>query len=95
MKHTRGPWRLRISEKKNKHWAKIDADRWTSFAKVIVRMDDDDNDNKEGRANAKLIAAAPDLLKVLQDQLVVYNVSGTLLSFDVNQIREAIKKATL
>lgn len=59
--HTPGPWR--VSEgRHNKNWALISAPRWEDFARVVIRMDGDEMDFATGVANARLIAAAPDLL---------------------------------
>lgn len=48
---------------------------------------------EEGRANAKLIAAAPFLLEALQELMRVYNEKGQLLSYNVGIARKAIEKA--
>ena len=45
-------------------------------------------------SNAKLIAAAPELLEVLQELMLTYEEKGQLLSFNIDIARQAIKKAT-
>ena len=63
------------------------------YASVFVFSDDKD----EGQANAKLIAAAPTMLKVLQDLSKIEKGALKLESFDFermsNEINAAIKKA--
>jgi len=44
-------------------------------------------------ANAKLIAAAPELLEALEDLMNHYEINGQLLSWDVGIARKVISKA--
>lgn len=44
-------------------------------------------------ANAKLIAAAPELLEALQKLIKVFDDKGQLLDFNVDIARQAINKA--
>ena len=65
---TKGPW-VRRGRKESKYdngaWEFINADGWKRFARVVVRLDLDEQDNPEGVANARLIAMAPDLAAAL------------------------------
>jgi hypothetical protein len=60
-----------------------------------------DKENEEMKANSKLIASAPDLLKALQDLLedVQYSIKdiplGAIGQRQINEAKEAINKATL
>jgi hypothetical protein len=66
-KHTPGPWIVEAEHEDGE--ALISSARqeaWSAFARVVVRMADCQHDRPEGLANARLIAAAPDLLKVLR-----------------------------
>lgn len=55
--HTPGPWQV---GNERKHTVEIDGPQWLSLAKVYVRVEGEES--SVGRANARLIAAAPDLL---------------------------------
>jgi hypothetical protein len=73
MKHTKGPWGVR------KHWS--DEDKFevypkrqvsgpgkpSEIAEVCGHYGDDDNMKREAKANAYLMAAAPELLEVLEE----------------------------
>ena len=62
---TKGPWKIG-SQTAKKTYRRIDAGaRWYGLAKVVVRLDNDPN--PEGEANARLIAAAPDLYEALAE----------------------------
>jgi hypothetical protein len=63
IKHTPGPWR--IQNNANTGITSISGKNWDQFAQVVTRLSDDEFDFQEGVANAKLIKAAPDLLKAL------------------------------
>ena len=56
----------------------ISGDRWENLARVITRMCGDDRDDDEGLANARLIAAAPDLLATLKAALPLLHTSDDL-----------------
>lgn len=66
-KHTPGPW---TASPHSKHKHSISAAGWSEFAKVVTRMQGNDNDSIEGLANASLIAAAPELLDAMQSAVV-------------------------
>ncbi len=61
-KHTPGPWTV---GKRVKSKSRINSNTWDGLAKVVTRMRFADSDTPEGLANARLIAAAPDLLSAL------------------------------
>lgn len=63
--HTPGPWIVGKQSKKLTYRL-IDAKNWGSLAKVVVRMEGASENNKQGEANAHLIAAAPDMFRVLE-----------------------------
>lgn len=63
--HTPGPWTIG-SRTAGGCWRVIDAPTWDAFAKVVIKMTDDKADSEQGLANARLIAAAPDLLAALK-----------------------------
>jgi hypothetical protein len=57
--HTPGPWK--VAEREG-CYRSINGVAWYGLAKVVTRMDGTERDCKDGAANARLIAAAPDLL---------------------------------
>jgi hypothetical protein len=63
--HIPGPWAL---GRRKESWIGINAPRWTCFARVVVRCEGypDTQADLQGEANARLIAAAPDLLEALE-----------------------------
>lgn len=97
VKHTKGPWLVRP------HWSdesrfEVYPDREVEFgspaeiADVCAHSSEDfDKEVAEAKANANLIAAAPDLLAVAQK---VVNNWGDLHHKDLMQLRAAIAKAT-
>lgn len=64
MSHTPGPWTIRAERAKSECYALIDAPTWGKFARVVVRFNDAEEDDRQGWSNANLIVAAPDLLAV-------------------------------
>ena len=64
-KHTPGPWL--IGKRSSGGYSLINADGWESLARVVTVMEDDNRPCAEGVANARLIAAAPDLLEALKE----------------------------
>jgi len=67
-KHTPGPWIYKFNKTREKY--KIDGLRWEGFARVYAHTRDTITgkitDQEEGEANARLIAAAPELLEALR-----------------------------
>jgi hypothetical protein len=95
-KHTPGPWS--ISRKSpHSHRAWIGAVGWGKFARVVVRMDGSARDCEDGLANARLIAAAPDLLEACEAALAAFDGSNIRLASEyvgaVGLLRDALSKA--
>lgn len=67
MSHTPGPWKLVPA--KNPSYNLVCAERWHKLARVVVRMMGHGSDSEEGVANARLIAAAPELLEAAEKAL--------------------------
>lgn len=69
-KHTPGPWELSISERNDGHGTYRNVQESASFgdvvASVCVRHKANHTLNEAGSANARLIAAAPELLEALK-----------------------------
>lgn len=61
-----GPWRMSDLRCDDNLYAYISAPDWSQFAKVVVRIYGNPLDNPIGIANARLIAAAPDLYEALK-----------------------------
>ena len=61
-KHTPGPWRTRLED----GYAFVSGYDWYDFARVVVRMDGDNEAKSEGLANLKLIRSAPEMLATLR-----------------------------
>ena len=64
--HTPGPWTCEDLFG-DAHHASVCSDNWMGLASVVVRFDGKREDDATGLANARLIAAAPDLLAALED----------------------------
>lgn len=66
LKHTKGEWRIEENCWADNHVA-INGDNWDCFAMVVTKMDGALEKEKsiEGEANARLIAAAPEMLECL------------------------------
>jgi hypothetical protein len=92
--HTPGPWyvgtefadqgRHIYAAQKVRH---EDGDEWYP----LIAVTDDDERLVDWQANARLIAAAPDLLEALQHLMVAH---GEQLDYAFQQAQEAIAKAT-
>jgi hypothetical protein len=90
-KHTPGPWKISTSRiKKQLQWAEVVVD---GHCVADIPVDFVAIDEAETMANAKLIAAAPELLEALE--LAVELLKGHEISKqDHQQLLNAIKKAT-
>ncbi len=63
IKHSPGPWKLVGPDRDDPHRVHVSSSgNWYRFASVVVRMIGEVKDEPIGLANARLIAAAPDLL---------------------------------
>lgn len=71
MTHTPGPWELDESLRGNSYTA-ISGEDWIELATVVTRMKSSDEYSPEGLANARLIAAAPELLAALEDMFALF-----------------------
>jgi len=103
-KHTKGPW---IALKNSAFYEVYNESRFDDesdcFFSVNVLLHDmnsnDLNHTEENKANAKLIAAAPDLLEALNIAVqILESKNGYHKDHDnplsIKQMKEAIKKAT-
>lgn len=94
-KGTRGEWKY-LKTRKGHYY--ISGIGWENFCKVFTITDGFSNCKKETKANAKLIAAAPDLLKVLQELIFLHQCEMEGLQSGrptANQWLETIKKGEL
>jgi hypothetical protein len=81
-KHTPGPWELFST-----------GEVWSSHGHIVKAYASTPSD----RANARLITAAPELLEVATMILFSIDGGGNVVTFQdmhINQLREAIEKAT-
>ena len=64
---TPAPWNIggRKNPKSGGAVAMVNSPLWGSFARVVVRFDDEEADDAGGLANARLISMAPDLAAAL------------------------------
>ena len=85
--HTPGPWRLR-------HNGIHDGDRTvTSNTRDIADLDGGCNDDTEIYANARLIAAAPELLAALTELLADRYLADPINADRMKNARAAVAKA--
>ena len=87
VKHTPGPWSVEIDHHNNApEYIRANADgEMYDLASVLC------DETGNATANARLIAAAPELLACLLD---VLDADGDLDAMDFNRYRAAITKAT-
>ncbi len=95
IKHTPGPW---VSHNdNNSEYMDIDSKSGKRISSVLIISDED---LQEDEANAKLIAAAPELLSAIQNLLSSYQADFEITCSKLNETeavkiaRAAIKKAT-
>jgi len=74
--HTPGPWIIQRSRTIRPNYALICGQDWHDLAHVVVRFSGDKEDDATGLANARLIAAAPDLLFALQRLMDIIELRG-------------------
>lgn len=91
-KFTKGKWEIKPSRKR--YYARISGKGWSSFAKVVIRMNGFQDLNEEGLANAKLIASAPDLFEALNEIIPFASEWINDNHPSMQKAKEAIKKAT-
>jgi hypothetical protein len=92
--HTPAPWKIEPHDHANVIWA----DNGT-ICDVFHANENDDMTSgfpvmQESEANARLIAAAPELLEALQELLCDKYLSAPLNADRMAKAREAVKKAT-
>ena len=89
--HTPGPWTA--VKLQDRDTFNIFADGFVSAMCQVSRMENStrSTSGSETAANARLIAAAPDLLEALQHLMVAH---GEQLDYAFQQAQEAIAKAT-
>ena len=96
---TKGEWEF---GRKKGSYQYISAGNWTDLARVVVKLRGADFDNPEGAANAKLIAAAPELLEALQEstswleklkEIVSNTEYERILEYGIDKNKNAINKA--
>lgn len=63
---TKGPWVHEIGTfTRDYAYISDKAGTWRNFAKVVVRLEEDEEDYAEGTANLNLIKASPDMYEAL------------------------------
>ena len=105
MKHTKGPWKV---DEKTEYTISVHAP-WSDRVKVVEEQTFGDYrgalicemhynsgvpTKEKALANAKLIAAAPDMLEVCKSILADDEQDGVLLPTDRVNLKNAINKAT-
>ena len=91
MSHTPGPWELVPA--KNPSYRFVSADAWNKLARVVVRMEGQGSDSNEGVANARLIAAAPELLEAAEKALHYMRLHKYADQAWAEDLASSIKKA--
>lgn len=94
-KYLPGPW----AQTRTKYLVKFSASShsegiWHFFAKVCVRIKGEGKDDETGLANARLIAAAPELLEALQGIEKALSEQESVPGYWRIKAKEAIAKAT-
>lgn len=89
MRHTPGKWTVDFNDVDEERGSvAISTPEWGAFARVVITVDDEPSE--EGKANAYLIAAAPEMLAALEAAQDVISQSYSDLKI---QIANAIAKA--
>lgn len=70
--YTKGPWELDSDALRGDSYTAINGEGWDELATVVTRMMGNAEDNPEGLANARLIAAAPELLEALELMVAMF-----------------------
>ena len=89
-KHTPGPWRLGLIGTPHGQGRAI----YGSTGELVANLSADLLPDNEQLPNAKLIAAAPDLLETLQRIAALSHSGGLNIATLTTMAREAIAKAT-
>src|SRR5258708_2795590 len=96
-KHTPGPWWIGEESEDFGSHTPIHANEWGAVAQVVTEMADQ-GESAEGIANARLIAAAPDLLRALElvvnSDMAQREEDEGSISTELAHARAAIAKAT-
>lgn len=87
-KHTPGPWKYSTSPQPN--GCPIIGNTKGLGVAMLMHSVNDAHHRETAIANAKLIAAAPDMLEALQELLLITGIDGTFS----DKARAAIAKAT-
>ena len=93
-KHTPGPWYLRVNRHRNcdgSMWGWLDTQQ-AGDQRPPTGVNVGWSEGSVSEANARLIAAAPDLLDAAQN--VIKWADGCMDVSSLDQLRQAIKKAT-
>jgi hypothetical protein len=92
--HTKGPWEVEADSLRGNSYVAISGDEWIELATVVVRMKDG-KESEEGLANARLIAAAPQLLAALEFIELSCRMGGMPDGWELPmlKVRAAIAKA--
>ncbi|MBK5213594.1 MAG: hypothetical protein JJE55_08050 [Flavobacteriaceae bacterium] len=90
-RHTKGDWQVRTHSYNPQHSSAIVSNHTILVADIYINSHSNCN---EAEANAKLIAAAPDLLETLQNIIGVLEAIGSGDTIIAKAAKEAIEKAT-
>lgn len=97
--HSIGPWCFRLPDPNSRAMSQITREEDPEFIIGYALCDDNKNQRPEDIANARVMAASPDLLVACREALIVFNSNSTEIieTSDWNRItrilRDAISKA--
>lgn len=97
MKHTPGPWSTKFGDHPtgpNNHSIDIVTENWPNDDGWVADVHQQFTSKENGWANAKLIAAAPDMLQFISDFITEYNKATIDLDPLYNQAALLFDKAT-